>query len=250
MKALISDKFLSIDTPETYEKRIRPRVDALPFADALPILYSHLPENLELRIKIGNPVDLNAFFTQLNDKWLETGGRVGIPSFSEETLSHPSLQKETQAEHEFIIRLAKDLDYLGVTTDLSVLGPHIYDELGKRLGRKVTNVRRSPFAEPQVRNTNATKKVVRKRVQKAPVKRIVRLCSVCKKAGHTKINCPGVKRTKKVNYLYHDDVEETEDPEEEYIEEYILEEEEDPEKEEIEEDDDVEYVEYVDDSET
>jgi hypothetical protein len=68
MKALMSDKFLSIDTPETYEKQIRPRVDALAFADALPILYSHLPENLELRIKIGNPADLNAFFTQLNDK--------------------------------------------------------------------------------------------------------------------------------------------------------------------------------------
>jgi hypothetical protein len=68
MKVLMSNKFLSIDTPETYEKQIRPRVDALPFTDALPILYSHLPKNLELQIKIGNLVDLNAFFTQLNDK--------------------------------------------------------------------------------------------------------------------------------------------------------------------------------------
>src|SRR5215208_1849578 len=98
MKALISDKFFSIDTPETYEKRIRLCVNALPFADALPILYSHLPENLELRIKIGNPVDLNAFFTQLNDKYLEAGRRVGISSFNEETLSHSSIQKNLSAE--------------------------------------------------------------------------------------------------------------------------------------------------------
>ncbi|CAB5370398.1 unnamed protein product [Rhizophagus irregularis] len=50
-------------------------------------------------------------------------------------------QKDSQAEHDFIVRLAKDLDYLGVATNLSVLGPHIYDELGKRLGRKTAHVR-------------------------------------------------------------------------------------------------------------
>ena len=68
MKALMHEKFHTIDTPETYEKRIRPYVDAMPYADAFPILCSHLPENLELRIKIGNPADLNAFFTEFNNK--------------------------------------------------------------------------------------------------------------------------------------------------------------------------------------
>ncbi|GBC01824.1 hypothetical protein RclHR1_43490002, partial [Rhizophagus clarus] len=53
-------------------------------------------------------------------------------------------------------------------------------------------------------------------------------------AGHTKVNCPRLKRTKKVNYVYQD---EEEDPEDSF-EEYILEEE-DPE-EEIEEDN--EYI--------
>src|SRR5215216_4405337 len=110
--------------------------------------------------------------------------------------------------------------------DISTLGSHIYDELGKRLGRKVSNVRRSPFSESQVRNTNATKKAVRKVIQKAPVKRIVCLCSVCRKAGHTKINCPGVKMTKKVNYVYQnaekdsitrEPTEDSEEPEIEYI---------------------------------
>jgi hypothetical protein len=259
MKALMSDKFLSIDTPETYEKRIRPCVDALPFADALPILYSHLPENLELRIKIRNPVDLNDFFTQLNDKYLEAGGRVGVSSFNKETLSHSSIQKDSQAEHEFIVCLTKDLDYLGVAIDISILGPHIYDELGKRLGRKVSNVRRSPFSELEVRNTNTTKKAVRKVKQKAPVKRFIRLCSVCRKAGHIKTNCFEVKTTKKVNYVYQnaekdpitrEPPDDSEEPEIEYVLEEEVRDSSEPEigyilEEEVEED-----VEYVDDDES
>jgi hypothetical protein len=58
------------------------------------------------------------------------------------------------------------LDYLGIAMNISTLGPHIYDKLGKRLGWKVSNVRRSPFSELEVRNTNTTKKAVRKVKQK------------------------------------------------------------------------------------
>ncbi|RIA80762.1 hypothetical protein C1645_838120, partial [Glomus cerebriforme] len=139
-----------------------------------------------------------------------------------------------------------DLDYLGVATDFSVLGPHIYDELGKRLGCKTAHVRRSPFSELQVRNTNATKKAVRKVAQKIPIKRIVtqqvvRHCSVCRKAGHTKVNCPRIKRTKKLNYVYQDGEEVSENSEEEYL----VEEEDEAEEEEIEDDD-----EYDDDEST
>src|SRR5205814_4798391 len=126
--------------------------------------------------------------------------------------------------------LAGDLQYAGLSTDVDTLDHFIYGDLEKRVERKTAHVRRSPFSELQVRNTNATKKAVRKVVQKTPVKRIVtqqvvRLCSVCRKAGHTKLNCPranspGVKRTKKVNYVYQDGVEVPENSEEEeYIEE-------------------------------
>ncbi|PKC54177.1 hypothetical protein RhiirA1_403806 [Rhizophagus irregularis] len=57
--------------------------------------------------------------------------------------------------------------------------------------------------------------------------------------GHTKVNCPKGKRTKKVNYVYQDEVEDPEASEEEYI----LEEEDEAEEEEIEEveDDEEEY---------
>ena len=69
-----------------------------------------------------------------------------------------------------------------------------------------------------------------------------RHCSACGKAGHTKVNCPKGKRTKKVNYVYQDVVEDPEASEEEYIvEEEVVEEEEI-------EDDDEEYVEYVDEN--
>uniref|UniRef100_U9URV3 Uncharacterized protein n=1 Tax=Rhizophagus irregularis (strain DAOM 181602 / DAOM 197198 / MUCL 43194) TaxID=747089 RepID=U9URV3_RHIID len=63
-------------------------------------------------------------------------------------------------------------------------------------------------------------------------------------AGHTKVNCPKGKRTKKVNYVYQDEVEDPEASEEEYI----VESEVDSEEEEI-ENDDVKYVEE-DDSES
>ena len=153
------------------------------------------------------------------------------------------------------MRLAKDLAYAGIAMDDETLEKFIYEELGRRLLGKTAHVRRSPFSELQVRNTNATKKAVRKVVQKTPVKRIVtqqvvRHCSVCGKAGHTKLNCPGanrpgVKRTKKVNYIYQDEIEVPENSEEEYIEEYIVEEEDEAEEEEIGEDD--EYVDENDD---
>src|SRR5688572_20021540 len=84
------------------------------------------------------------------------------------------------------------------------LEKYIYDELKRRLGGITAHVRKSPFAS---RSINAIKKGIRKVVSKAPVKRIIsqkviRHCSACGKAGHTKVNCLGVKRTKKVNYIY------------------------------------------------
>jgi transcription elongation factor Elf1 len=127
------------------------------------------------------------------------------------------------------------LAYSGIVTDDATLETFIYEELQKRLGGKTAHVRKSPFAP---RSVYATKKVVRKVTPKTSSK-LVRHCSACGKAGHTKVNCPRLKRTKKVNHVYQDEVEEPEDPEEEYIEEYI---EEEGSEEEEENDDEVEYV--------
>ena len=61
-----------------------------------------------------------------------------------------------------------------------------------------THVKKNPFVS---RSINATKKVIKKVVSKASAK-VIRHCSACEKAGHTKVNCPKLKQTKKVNYVY------------------------------------------------
>ncbi|RGB37320.1 hypothetical protein C1646_757094 [Rhizophagus diaphanus] len=155
------------DTPDSYEKRIKPLVQAMQDADALPYLFNHLPSDLEMRLR---------------NKWYET----------------------------------RDLAYTGIATDDATLEKFIYDDL-------------------QRRSAYATKKVVRKVVPKVSAKQ-TRHCSACGKAGHTKVNCPKGKRTKKVNYVYQDEVEDAEASEEEYIVEEV----EDSEEEEIEDDD--EYI--------
>jgi hypothetical protein len=176
--------------------------------------------------------------------WLERNPSVSSNGASYSQLSieplpvqHISIPKKD----DFKIRLAKDLAYAGIATDDATLENFIYEELQKRLGGKTAHVRKSPFTP---RSTYATKKVVRKVVPKASSKQVVRHCSACGKAGHTKVNCPKGKRTKKVNYVYQDEVEDPVTSEEEYI----LEEIEDSEEEEIE--DDNEYDNDDDDNES
>ena len=97
--------------------------------------------------------------------------------------------------------------------DDATLEKFIYDELKRRLGGTTAYARKSPFA---FKSINATKKVVRKVVPKTNSK-IIRHYSACEKANHTKVNCPRIKRTKKVNYIYQDEVEDPEDSKEEII---------------------------------
>ena len=99
--------------------------------------------------------------------------------------------------------------------DEETLEKFIYEELSRRLGGKTAYVRKSSFAIPQTRSTYATKKVVRKVVPK--ISKAIRYCSVCGRAGHTKVNCPRVKQIKKVNFAYQSEPEDPEESEEEYI---------------------------------
>ncbi|PKY43499.1 hypothetical protein RhiirA4_457494 [Rhizophagus irregularis] len=210
--ALNHEKFNITDSPETYEKRIKLYAQGIVFADALPYLYDHLPNKL----------------SEESEK----------PPIQQIPPSSQTLAIQPQKD-DFKIRLARDLSYSGIVTDNATLENFIYEELQKRLGSKTAHVRKNLFIP---RSAYATKKVVRKVVLKASAKQ-TRHCLACGKVGHIKVNCPKGKQTKKVNHVYHDEVEEPEDLEEEYIEEYIVEEEEDPEEEE-------EDVEYVDDGES
>ncbi|PKB96326.1 hypothetical protein RhiirA5_435017, partial [Rhizophagus irregularis] len=163
LRGIMNEKFTAIDTADTYEKRVKPYVQGISYADAIEYLYGHMPQYMEMRLRQANPANLDAFFTDLQRIWLESRGRIAEqqPSPSQTLVIQP--QKDSQAEHDFIVRLTKDLDYLGVATNLSVLGPHIYDELGKRLGRKTAHVRKSPFTPKSI---YTTKKVIKKIVPK------------------------------------------------------------------------------------
>ncbi|CAB4389206.1 unnamed protein product [Rhizophagus irregularis] len=177
-----------------------------------------------MRVRIANPTTVNAFFTELRNIWHESAGkRIQAP-----TPTPVSFTTQPQND-DFKIRLARDLAYTGIGTDDTTLENFIYEELKKRLGSKTAHVRKSPFTPKSV---YTTKKVIKKIVLKKSSK-LARHCSVCAKAGHTKVNCPRVKRTKKVNHVYQDVEENPEDSEEECI----AEEKDESEEEEIEDDD-------------
>src|SRR5438045_2030460 len=58
------------------KKEIRPLTQGIAFADLSQYLYEHLPGNIEMRIRIANPANLEAFFGELKNKWLESGGNL------------------------------------------------------------------------------------------------------------------------------------------------------------------------------
>ncbi|PKK57304.1 hypothetical protein RhiirC2_798285 [Rhizophagus irregularis] len=132
--ALVNEKFFESDTPDSYERRIKPLVQAMPDADALPYLFNHLPSDLEMRVRIANPATVNAFFTELRNIWHESAGkRIQAP-----TPTPVSFTTQPQKD-DFKIRLARDLAYSGIVTDDATLENFIYEELQKRLGGKTAH---------------------------------------------------------------------------------------------------------------
>ncbi|GES89924.1 hypothetical protein GLOIN_2v1778214 [Rhizophagus clarus] len=137
IQRLFQERFLSTDSPDTYEKRIQPLLLSVADNDAtvLSFLKNHLSGDFYTWMKIANPAGIDAYFTNLKNIWLEC---------------NPA-------------------------------------------------------------------KVVRKvKLSKASAKQIW-YCLTCKKVGHTKINCPKFKWTKKVNYVYQDEEEEDSKDSKKYI---------------------------------
>src|SRR3954452_9449296 len=180
LQKLTQEKFLPSDSPDTYEKRIRPLLLGVADNDLQTIgfLKNHLSGDLYTWMRGVGPLTITAFFTNLKDMWLERNPCVSaqIPIVSQPIQPILTPQNDTLAEGnkalKLVKRLTKDLDYSGIATDVDTIGIFIYDELGRRLGRKTDHNRRSPFSELQVRNTNATKKVKRV-IQKVPARQIV-----------------------------------------------------------------------------
>ena len=72
----MSERFSTMDTSDTYEKRIKPFVQGIPYAEVLPYLYEHMPQYMEMRLRQANSGNLDAFFTDLRRIWLESRGRI------------------------------------------------------------------------------------------------------------------------------------------------------------------------------
>ena len=77
------------------------------------MLYHHLPTDLEMRVRIANPATVNAFFTELHNKWHESAGkRIQTPALALVSFTTQP-QKDSLAEGNkaiaFIKQLARDL---------------------------------------------------------------------------------------------------------------------------------------------
>src|SRR3954453_12056406 len=73
LQRLTQEKFLLTDSPDTYEKRIRPLLLGVADGDAQTVgfLKNHLSGDLYTWMRAVNPAGINAFFTNLKDMWLE-----------------------------------------------------------------------------------------------------------------------------------------------------------------------------------
>ena len=74
LRALMTERFSAIDTADTYEKRIKPYTQGIPYADLSPYLLDHMPQEMGMRLRIANPANLDAFFGELRKVWLECRG--------------------------------------------------------------------------------------------------------------------------------------------------------------------------------
>ncbi|CAB4420671.1 unnamed protein product [Rhizophagus irregularis] len=207
--ALMNKSFSPIDTPDTYAKRIRSLAQGQVYAEILPYLYNHLPDALEMRVRIAAPADLDAFFNELRNKWYESGGRKNPITIVEQPQNRTALEK--------LADIAVRLGYTGDITNSVAIHTFIESDLTKKLGGQTQHLRRDHFGTGQVKKVTKTTKSSPKRH-----------CSNCGRTGHSKNKCPRSKRTKKVNNTHIVDYEESESDEEtdEETEEELTEEEE------------------------
>ncbi|GET58845.1 hypothetical protein GLOIN_2v1885507 [Rhizophagus irregularis DAOM 181602=DAOM 197198] len=127
--ALMNESFSPIDTPDTYAKRIRSLAQGQVYAEILPYLYNHLPDALEMRIRIAAPADLDAFFNEL--------------------------QK--------LADIAIRLGYTGDITNPVAIHTFIESDLTRKLGGQTQHLRRDHFGTGQVKKVTKTTKSSPKR---------------------------------------------------------------------------------------
>ncbi|PKC61811.1 hypothetical protein RhiirA1_466012 [Rhizophagus irregularis] len=96
------------------------------YAEILPYLYNHLPDALEMRVRIAAPADLDAFFNKLCNKWYEN--------------------------------IAVRLGYTGDITNPIAIHGFIESDLTRRLNGQTQYLRRDHFGTGQVKKVTKTTK--------------------------------------------------------------------------------------------
>src|SRR3954453_6992154 len=170
LQRLTQERFLLTDSPDTYEKRIRPLLLGVADGDAQTVgfLKNHLSGDLYTWMRAVNPAGINAFFTNLKDMWLEhapnlNGGQNYQNNSSAEIEKLNSQIASLQAQlaqpaqvhsqsNEALDKLYVLAERLGMPSgtpkDSMFLDKYITDELIKRLGVIETHL-----AELSVRGT-------------------------------------------------------------------------------------------------
>ena len=213
LQALMQEKFNPLDTPDTYEARIRKIIVGFQDVIVIPALYTHLPPDLRSNVKMymsirGANTTIDNFFADLKKCWLERQ--------SGNNSTQPTLINQQQPNNalDILANFAQRLGYSGNLTDYNQMQKYIENDLYRNYGgRQVQNIKNEPFE--QQRKIYATK-------QPAPRKVIItnknsRQCSICKKVRHTKINCPKVKRVRRLNNISQYENNENDENEEYFV---------------------------------
>ncbi|GBC45481.2 hypothetical protein GLOIN_2v1885507 [Rhizophagus irregularis DAOM 181602=DAOM 197198] len=127
--ALMNESFSPIDTPDTYAKRIRSLAQGQVYAEILPYLYNHLPDVLEMRVRIAAPADLDASL-----------------------MSYKKLAD-----------IAVRLGYTGDITNPVAIHTFIESDLTRKLGGQTQHLRKDHFGTGQVKKVTKTTKSSPKR---------------------------------------------------------------------------------------
>ncbi|CAB4435830.1 unnamed protein product [Rhizophagus irregularis] len=133
--AIANEKFSPLDTADTYEKRIRPIAQTFPFNNILPCLYNHLPEHLQMRVRLSAPANLDAFFTEIRNIWLESGGNVGQQNNVPTHISAPlPAQPQRDRALELFADIGQRLGFSGNISKAEDIHNFVEQELYRRLG--------------------------------------------------------------------------------------------------------------------
>jgi len=184
---LATEKFLPTDTPDTYEDRVRQLLLQTPNnnAEALALMWNHLPDELYSLVKIANPQDIDAFFEAVKNTYLErkptnfTYRNNNLISTLSNFITNPLYQQPNMA-------LNKAMDHIEITAmrlgypdnasrKISDMQGYIDEELEK-LGLNMSRQSRSGYA--MKKKPPASKKP----------QEIIRHCSNCGRLGHIRSN--------------------------------------------------------------